>query len=58
MYELIQLHSRDYLNKTSNKASVGTNEGNSRNEMWHWRNDQIAVAVQNWLCVQVELMVR
>ena len=39
MYQLIPLHSRDYLNKTSIKTNVATDEGNSRKEMWNWTND-------------------
>ena len=46
----------DYLNKTSIKTNVATDEGNSQNEMWHWTNDEIGVAVQSWLRVWVELM--
>ena len=46
----------DYLNKISIKTNVATDEGNSRNEMWHWTNDEIGVAVQSWLWVRVELM--
>ena len=52
----IPLHSRDYLNKNSMKTNVVTDEDNSRNEMWHWTNDEIGVAVQSWLWVRVELM--
>ena len=33
MYQLIPLHSCDYLNKISIKTNVATDEGNSRNEM-------------------------
>ena len=33
MYQLIPLPSCDYLNKSSMKANVETDEGNSRNEM-------------------------
>ena len=33
MYQLIPLHTCDYLNKTSIKTNVATDEGNSRNEM-------------------------
>ena len=33
MYQLIPLHSCDYLNKNSMKTNVATDEGNSRNEM-------------------------
>ena len=29
------------------------NEGNDRNEIGHWTNDEIGVAVQSWLWVQV-----
>ena len=39
MYQLIQLHSLDYLNKTSIETNVATDERNSQNEMWHWTND-------------------
>ena len=35
---------------------MATNEGNSRNEMWHLTNDEIGVAVQSWLRVRVELI--
>ena len=58
MDQPILLHSSDYLNKTSTKTNVATDEGYSRNEMWHWTNDEIPVAVQSWLWVRVELMVR
>ena len=37
-------------------TNVATDEGNSRNEMWRWTNDEIGVAVQSWLWVRVELM--
>ena len=33
LYQLIKLHSCDYLNKNSMKTKVATDEGNSRNEM-------------------------
>ena len=56
MYQLILLHSCDYLNKNSMKINMVTEEGNSRNEMWHWANEEIGVAVQSWLWVRVELM--
>ena len=56
MYQLIPLHSCDYLNKISIKTNVATDEGNSRNEMWHWTNDETGVAVQSWLWVQAELI--
>ena len=56
MYQLIPLHSCDYLNKISIKTNVATDEGNSRNEMWHWTNNEIGVAVQSWLWVRVDLM--
>ena len=57
MYQLISLHWCDYLNKISIKTNLATDEGNSRNEMWHWTNDEIEVIVQSWLWVWVELMV-
>ena len=50
------LHSCDYLNNISIKTNVATDEGNSRNEMWHWTNDEIGVAVQSPLWMRVELM--
>ena len=46
----------DYLKKTSIKVNVATDEYNSQNKTWHWTNDEIGVAVQSWLWVQVELM--
>ena len=55
MYQLIPVHSCDYLNKMLIKANV-TDDGNSWNEVWHWTNDEIGVAVQNWLWVPVELI--
>ena len=56
MYQIIPLHSRDYFKKTSIKINVATDEGNSRNEIKHWTNDEIGVAVQGWLWVRVEHM--
>ena len=49
MYELILLHSCDYLNKISIKTNVATDKGNNRNEMSHLANDEIGVAVQSRL---------
>ena len=37
---------RDYLMKTSIKINMVTDEGNSRNEIEHWTNDEIRVAVK------------
>ena len=56
MYQLIQLHSCDNLYKILIKKNVATGEDNSQDEMWHWTNDEIGVAVQSWLWVRVELM--
>ena len=56
MYQLILLHSCDYLQKISIKINVATHKRNSQNEMSHWTNDEIGVAVQSWLWVRVELM--
>ena len=53
MYQIILLYSRDYLKKISVKINVATHEGNSRNEIEHWANDEIGVAVQSWLSVWV-----
>ena len=33
-----------------------TDEGNSRKEIWHWKNDEIGVAIQSWFWVGVEFM--
>ena len=38
------------------KVTVATDELNSRNETWHWTNQEIGVAVKIWLWVQVEVM--
>ena len=56
MYQIIPLHSCDYLKQTSIKIDVATGEGDSRNEIERWTNDEIGVAVQSWLWVRVELM--
>ena len=56
MYQLIPLHTYDYLQKISIKINVAIDEGNSRNKMWHWANDEIGEAVQSWLWVRVELI--
>ena len=44
MYQIILLHSRVYLKKTSVKINVANDEGNSQNEIGHWANDEIPVA--------------
>ena len=54
--QFILLHSCDYLKKISIKINVATDEDNTQNEIWHWANDEIGVAVQRWLWVRVELM--
>ena len=36
MYQVIPLHSCDYLYQVSIKINVATDKGNSRNELWHW----------------------
>ena len=51
------LHSCNYLKKLSVQINVATEEGNIRNEMQHWTNDEIGEAVQSWLWVRVEPMV-
>ena len=56
IYQFIPLHSCDYLNKIAIKINVATYEGNSQNEIWRWTNDEIGIAVTNWLWVPVELM--
>ena len=45
MYQFIPLHSCDYLKKVSIMMDVATDQGNSRNEIGHWANDEIGVAV-------------
>ena len=47
MYQSIPLRSRDYLKIISIKKNVATDEGNSQNEIGHWTNDEIGVAVQS-----------
>ena len=56
MYQFIPLHSYDYLKKNLIKINLATDEGISRNEIWHWINDEIGVAAQSWLWAPVELM--
>ena len=56
IYQFIPLHLCDYLNKIAIKLNVATYEGNSQNEIWRWTNDEIGIAVTNWLWVPVELM--
>ena len=56
MYQFIPQHSCDYLKKISIKINLETDEGKSRNEIWHWTQDKIRAAAQSWLWVQVELM--
>ena len=57
MYQLIPLPSCNYLNKILIKTNVVTDEGNSRNEMWHWTNDESWFkAVKGWFCVRVEII--
>ena len=56
MYQFIPLHSCDYLKKILIKINVVIDQGNSQNEMWHWTNNEIGVAVQSLLWVRVELM--
>ena len=47
------IQGRSTLHLTHN---VATDEYNSRNEIRHWINDKIGVAIQSWLLVRVELM--
>ena len=42
--------------KTTIKIKAATDEGNSRNQIWHWKNDENGLALQRWFCVRVELM--
>ena len=55
-HQFIPLHSWNYLTKISIKINVATDEGNSRNEMQHWSNDEIGVAAESWVRVQIEPM--
>ena len=41
--------------KISIKINVATDKGNSRNDIGHWTNDEIVVAVQSWVRVRVEI---
>ena len=43
MYQIIPLHSRDNLKKSSIKINVATDEGNSRNEIGHGTDDEIYI---------------
>ena len=54
--QLIQQHSCDYLRKTSVNETWRLIKANSRNEMWHWTNNEIGVAIESWLWVRVEHM--
>ena len=36
--------------------NLATDERNSRNEIWHWTNDEIRLTAQSWLLVRVEIM--
>ena len=46
----------DYLMEISSKTNMATNEGNSRNEIGHWANNELGVVVESWLWVWDELM--
>ena len=37
MYQFIPQHSCDYRKKISIQINVATDEGNNRNEIWHWK---------------------
>ena len=39
--------------KTSIKINLAIDEGNSRNEIWHWKKDEIGVAVQSLIAQSV-----
>ena len=43
----VPLHSCDWVKKISIEINVATDEGNSRNETWHWTNNEIGVAVKS-----------
>ena len=56
MCQFILLHSCDDLKTISVKINVVTEESSRPNEIWHWTNNEIGVAVQSWLWVRVEPM--
>ena len=56
MDQFIPLYLNDYLIKTLIKIKVATDESNRRNEIWHWKNNEIGVALQSSVWVQVEFM--
>ena len=37
---------------------MATDESNSRNEIWHWKKDELEVAVQSWIHELIEQMIR
>ena len=53
MYQFIPLNSCNYLKKISININVETDEDKSRNEIWHWTNDETGAAVQSWLWVRL-----
>ena len=56
MYQFILPHSSAYLKKNSFKINVVTYQSIKQNEIWHWRDDEIGLAVQSWLWERIELM--
>ena len=49
MYQVILLHSCDYLYKVLIKINMATGEGNSQMKSDTEQIDEIGVAVQSWL---------
>ena len=45
-----------YIYNTSIKTNLATDEGNSRNEICHWTNNETDIAVQSCFWLRVEFM--
>ena len=56
MYQLIPLHSCDYLWKSSIKINMGTEEGKQPKWNVTLNKDEVGVAVESSLSVRVEHM--
>ena len=56
VYIYVLLYICDYFKKISIGTDMTTEEGNSRNETWHWTDEEIGVAAQSWPGLRVELM--
>ena len=38
------------------EINLETDQGCSWNEIWHWTEDEIGIAVERWVWLRVELM--